>query len=40
MSVYVGIDVHRRRSQVAVINQVGEVLANRSVPMGRSRSLE
>ena len=36
MSVYVGIDVHRRRSQVAVVNQVGEVLANRNVPMGRS----
>ena len=34
MSVYVGIDVHRRRSQVAVINQVGEVLASRNVPNG------
>jgi len=34
MSVYVGIDVHRRRSQVAVINQGGEVLANRNVPNG------
>jgi transposase len=34
MSVYVGIDVHRKRSQVAVINQVGEVLANRNVPNG------
>ena len=32
MSVYVGIDVHRKRSQVAVINQDGEVLANRNVP--------
>jgi hypothetical protein len=29
MSVYVGIDVHRKRSQVAVINQDGEVLVNR-----------
>ena len=32
MSVYVGIDVHRERSQVAVIDQSGEVLANRNVP--------
>ena len=29
MSVYVGIDVHRKRSQVAAIGQSGEVLANR-----------
>jgi len=34
MSVYVGIDVHRKRSQVAVINGDGEVLANRNVPNG------
>ena len=34
MSVYVGIDVHRKRSQVAVIDQSGEVLANRDVPSG------
>jgi len=34
MSVYVGIDVHRKRSQVAVIDQEGEVLANRNVPNG------
>jgi len=34
MSVYVGIDVHRKRSQVAVIDAVGEVLANRNVPNG------
>ena len=32
MSVYVGIDVHRKRSQVAVIDSGGEVLANRNVP--------
>jgi len=32
MSVYVGIDVHRKRSQVAVINGDGEVLVNRNVP--------
>ena len=31
MSVYVGIDVHRKRSQVAVIDQDGQVLANRNV---------
>jgi hypothetical protein len=34
MSVYVGIDVHRKRSQVAVIDGKGEVLANRNVPNG------
>jgi transposase len=34
MSVYVGIDVHRKRSQVAVFNEGGEVLANRNVPNG------
>jgi predicted NBD/HSP70 family sugar kinase len=34
MSVYVGIDVHRKRSHVAVIDASGEVLANRNVPNG------
>ena len=34
MSVYVGIDVHRKRSQVAVVDESGEVLANRNVPNG------
>src|SRR5258708_13768870 len=34
MSVYVGIDVHRKGSQVAVIDSGGEVLANRNVPNG------
>ena len=34
MSVYVGIDVHRKRSQVAVIDQSGGVLVNRNVPNG------
>jgi hypothetical protein len=34
MSVHVGIDVHRKRSQVAVVNESGEVLANRNVPNG------
>jgi hypothetical protein len=38
MSVYVGIGVHRKRSQVAVIDANGEVLANRNVPTGWSRS--
>jgi transposase len=38
MSAYVGIDVHRKRSQVAVIDANGEVLANRMCPTGRSRS--
>ncbi len=34
MSVYVGIDVHRKRSQLAVIDGDSEVLANRNVPDG------
>jgi transposase len=34
MFVYVGIDVHRKRSQVAVIDQDGRVLRNRNVPNG------
>jgi len=34
MSVYVGIDVHRKRSQVAVVDQDGQVLANRNVTNG------
>src|SRR5689334_22121601 len=34
MSVYVGIDVHRKRSQLAVIDAKGEVLAKRNVPNG------
>src|SRR5437773_11301481 len=34
MSVYVGIDVHRKRSQGAVIDQDGQVLANRNVNNG------
>ena len=34
MSVYVGIDIHRKRSQVAVVDQAGEVLVNRNVPNG------
>ena len=34
MSVYGGIDVHRKRSQVAVAGQSGEVLTNRNVHNG------
>ncbi len=34
MSVYVGIDVHRNRSQVAVIDEGGKVLASRNAPNG------
>jgi hypothetical protein len=34
MSVYAGIGVHRKRSQVAVTGADGEVLANRNVPHG------
>jgi transposase len=34
MSVYVGIDVHRKRSQVAVVDESGAVLANRNVVNG------
>ncbi len=34
MSVYVGIDVHRKRSQIAVVDAVGEVQVNRNVPNG------
>ena len=33
MSACVGIDVHRKRSQVEVINEGGEVLANRNARM-------
>jgi transposase len=32
MSVYVGMDVHRKRSQVAVLNDAGDELRNRNVP--------
>lgn len=34
MSACVGIDVHRKRSQLAVIDASGEVLTNRNVPNG------
>ncbi|WP_329343484.1 IS110 family transposase [Streptomyces sp. NBC_01352] len=35
MSVYVGIDVHRKRSQIAVADQGGAIGVNRNVPNGR-----
>jgi hypothetical protein len=35
MSVYVGIDVHRKRSQVAVVDEGGAVRVNRNVPNAR-----
>ncbi len=34
MSVYVGIDVHRKRSQVAVVAEDGKVQLNRNVVNG------
>ena len=34
MSVCIGIDVHRKRSQVAVTCEGGEVLVSRDVPYG------
>jgi transposase len=34
MSVYVGIDVHRKRSQIAVVDESGEVQVNRNVANG------
>ena len=34
MSVYVGIDVHRKRSQVAVVAEDGQVQLNKNVVNG------
>jgi transposase len=34
MSVYVGVDVHRKRSQIAVVDEAGEVQLNRNVANG------
>jgi hypothetical protein len=34
MSVYVGIDVHRKRSQVAVVTESGQVRLNKNVVNG------
>jgi transposase len=30
--VYIGVDLHRKRSQLAVLDQSGELLASRSIP--------
>ena len=32
MSVYVGMDVHRKRSQVAIVDHAGTVQRNRNLP--------
>lgn len=37
---YVGLDVHRRRTQVAVLDEVGHELFNRNVPNDRARLSE
>jgi hypothetical protein len=39
MSVYVGIDVHRKRSQVAVVTGEGKVQLNRNVVNGSEQML-
>jgi transposase len=39
MPVYVGIDVHCKRSRVAVINEGGKVLADRNAPNGAKQIL-
>ncbi|WP_191971898.1 IS110 family RNA-guided transposase [Streptomyces luteolifulvus] len=39
MSAYVGIDVHRRRSQIAVMDERGRTAVNRNVPNGRESLL-
>jgi transposase len=40
MQTYVGIDVHRRRSQIAVMDSGGQVAVNRNVPNEREPLLE
>lgn len=39
MQAYVGIDVHRRRSQIAVMDEGGRTAVNRNVPNGRETVL-
>jgi transposase len=39
MSVYVGIDVHRKRSQVAVVTEDGQVVLNKNVVSGSTPML-
>jgi transposase len=38
MSVYVGIDVHRKRSQVAVVTEDGKVQLNKNTVNGTTPS--
>jgi transposase len=40
MSVYVGIDVHRKRSQVAVVSEDGTVELNKNVVNGSGPMLQ
>src|SRR5215813_6423103 len=40
MSVYVGIDVHRKRSQVAVVTEDGTVVLNKNVVNGSTPFLQ
>jgi transposase len=40
MSVYVGIDVHRKRSQVAVVTEDGKVVLNKNVVNGSTPFLQ
>ena len=40
MSVHVGIDVHRKRSQVAVVTGDGQVQLNKNVVNGREPILK
>ena len=40
MSVYVGIDVHRKRSQVAVVTEDGQVQLNKNVVNGSTPFLQ
>jgi len=30
--VYIGVDLHRKRSQLAALDEAGELLFNRSIP--------
>ncbi|MGW7385584.1 hypothetical protein [Streptomyces sp. NPDC054794] len=39
MSVYVGIDVDRKRSQIAIADQGDGICVNRNVPNGRVSAL-
>jgi hypothetical protein len=37
MSIYVGMDVHRKRSQVAVVDEAGNQQRNRNLPNDPAR---